>query len=191
MLSKTNTTSSFIKATINISKLTKECETARFAVIYLDELNQIMSYKSLNSKDAYMNVDVILLVFAYLRMKIYRRRNELMPEENNLDNKNSLEYDIESRRKRCPEVYDCFYYEIADDLGLSARVISKAIDVLNELGLIYSEALPRIKHEDKWRTDHTLFCNTYKREKNYLLDTGENYYLREIANKKKKLNINT
>ena len=102
---------------------------------------------------------------------------------------NNHEYDIESRRKRCPEVYDCYYFEIANDLGISARTVSKAVSTLNELGLIYSEALPRIKYEDKWRTDHTLFCNTYKREKDCLLDSGKDYYMREIKYKKQKLHV--
>ena len=184
-----NIESSYIEAIIDFDKLNQEIDTERFAVIYLDEVDTILNHPT--PKDAYFNNDVILLVFAYLRMKIYRRRNKLMPEEINLDNKNNHEYDIESRRKRCPEVYDCYYFEIANDLGISARTVSKAVSTLNELGLIYSEALPRIKYEDKWRTDHTLFCNTYKREKDCLLDSGKDYYMREVANKKKKLNINT
>ena len=90
---------------------------------------------------------------------------------------------------RSPDAYDCYYYEIAEKLGLTARTVSKAVDVLNELGLIYSEPLPRIKYENKWRTDHTIFCNTYKREGNYLLISGSEYYMTEIENKKRKLNI--
>jgi DNA-binding transcriptional ArsR family regulator len=90
---------------------------------------------------------------------------------------------------RSPDAYDCYYYEIAEELGMTSRTVSKAVDVLSELGLIYSEPLPRIKYENKWRTDHTVFCNTYKREGNYLLISGSQYYLTEIENKKRKLNI--
>lgn len=180
--------SSYIEATFNLSKITHECEHERFAIIYLDELNKILTYYN-DAKDAFCNNDVILLIFAYLRMKIYRRKNKLMPEEINLDNKNNHEYDISARRIRCPEAYDCYYFEIAHELGLSPRIVSKAIIVLNELKLIYSEALPRIKYENKWRTDHTIFCNTYKREGNYLLVNSKDYYLSEVKNKKKKLNI--
>ena len=182
-----------IDSMLNLNKITEECNHKRFAVIYLDELKQILSYQNLNAKDAYLNSDVILLVFAYLRMKIYRRRNELLPEEFNLDNKNDHDYDIESRKQISPDVYNCFYCDMAKELGLSARVVSNAINVLNDIGLIYSEPLPRIKWYDgkneKWRTDHTIFCNTYKREGSYLLASGEDYYLTEIKNKKKKLNI--
>ena len=65
--------------------------------------------------------------------------------------------------------------------------MSKAVAVLNELDLIYSESLPRIKYENKWRTDHTIFCNAYKREGNYLLISGKEYYQLEVENKKRKL----
>ena len=116
-----------------------------------------------------------------------------MPEEINYQNKNNHKYDIEARRIRSPEAYDCYYFEIAETLGLSTRIISKAIDILNHLGLIYFESLPRIKYHDgnneKWRTDHTVFCNMYKREGNYLLASGNEYYLLEIKNKKRKINI--
>lgn len=185
---------SSVKASFNLMKISQECEHDRFAVIYLDEVDKILKYKNPNSKDAYLNNDILLLVFAYLRMKIYRRRNKLMPEEINLDNKNNYRYDIEARRLRSPEAYNCFYFEIAEELGLSTRIISKTMEILNELGLIYSESLPRIKYRDengeKWRTDHTIFCNTYKREGSYLLASGKDYYLSEVSNKKKKLNVN-
>lgn len=188
-LSEEVNNSSCIEATLNLFKISEECDNDRFAIIYLDELKQIMDYQNPNTKDAFLNSDVILLVFAYLRMKIYRRRNKLFLEEINIDNQNNHQLDIDARKLRSPDAYDCYYYEIAEELGLTARTVSKAVDVLNELGLIYSESLPRIKYENKWRTDHTVFCNAYKREGNYLLTSGSNYYLTEIENKKRKLNI--
>lgn len=181
------------KALFSLSKISKECEQDRFAVIYVDELEKILEYKNLNSKDIYLNNDILLLVFAYLRMKIYRRRNRLFPEEINSDNKNNHQHDINVRRLRSPDAYNCYYSNMAEDLGLSPRTVSKAITILSELDLIYFESLPRIKYYDddgeKWRTDHTVFCNAYKREGNYLLISGSEYYLTEIENKKKKLNI--
>lgn len=188
-LSEELNNSSCIEATLNLFKISEECDNDRFAIIYLDELKQIMDYKNPNAKDVFLNSDVILLVFAYLRMKIYRRRNKLFLEEISIDNQNNHQLDIDTRRLRSPDAYDCYYYEIAEELGLTARTVSKAVDVLNELGLIYSESLPRIKYENKWRTDHTVFCNAYKREGNYLLISGSEYYLIEIENKKRKLNI--
>lgn len=174
---------------LNLDEITRLCEYNRFAMIYVDEFRKIVQYCISNKKDGrYTNCDVVLLVFSYLRMVIYRRRNKLMPEEINLDNKNDHEYDIRSRRLRCPEAYDCYYYEIADRLGLTERAVSKAVKVLEELDLIYSQALPRIKDaDDNWRTTHTIFCNTEKREGSHLLAVGMDYYTREIENKINKL----
>lgn len=188
-LSEELNNSSCMEATLNLYKISEECDNDRFAIIYLDELNKIMGYQNPNAKDVFLNSDVILLVFAYLRMKIYRRRNKLFLEEISVDNQNNHQLDIDTRRLRSPDAYDCYYYEIAEELGLTSRTVSKAVDVLNELGLIYSESLPRIKYENKWRTDHTVFCNAYKREGNYLLISGSQYYLTEVENKKRKLNI--
>lgn len=188
-LSEELNNSSCIEATLNLAKISEECDNDRFAIIYLDELKKIMDYQNPNAKDVFLNSDVILLVFAYLRMKIYRRRNKLFLEEISVDNQNNHQLDIDTRRLRSPDAYDCYYYEIAEELGLTARTVSKAVDALNEIELIYSESLPRIKYENKWRTDHTVFCNTYKREGNYLLISGSQYYLNEIENKKRKLNI--
>lgn len=189
------TNSSCIESNFNLSKISEKCEHERFAIIYVDELKKIMNYHNPNLKDSSVSNDIILLVFAYLRMKIFRRRNKLLPEEININNNNNHQYDIEIRKLKSPDAYNCYYYEIANELGLSDRTVSKTVAILNELNLIYSESLPRIKYHDgkseKWRTDHTIFCNTYKREGNCLLISGKDYYLTEIENKKKKLNITT
>ena len=72
--------SSYIKCEFNIAHYYEECSNG-YAVIYLDELEKIMSYKKENTKGNTINNTAILLVFAYLRNKIRRRPNELMPEE--------------------------------------------------------------------------------------------------------------
>jgi hypothetical protein len=177
-----------LECCFNSEKLTEDCQNGlfRFAIIYLDEVNTILNYRS---NDTTINSDIVLLVFAYLRMKIYRRPNKLDITDINLDNKNSHSYDIKKRRERAIEAYDCYYYEIAEDLGITERVVSKAINILYGLNLIYFEGLPKTKYDDKWKTNHTIFCNTYKRENGYLLAEGKEYYLPEIDNKKKKLHI--
>jgi len=180
---------SYMNVGINFEKISEQINKYRFAIVYIDELQKIINYKNPNPKDTFNNVDTILLVFAYLRMMIYKRRNRLFPEEINSDKFRKHENDVNARRLRCPEAYDCFYYEIADALGLSSRVVSNAVNVLFELGLIYFESLPRVKVDNKWRTDRTLFCNAYKREDKYLLAEGSSYYLAEVKNKKKKLNL--
>lgn len=172
-------------AVFNLSKVSNECDSDYFSIIYLDELKKILSYNSKGTdKGGFKGTDAILLVFAYIRMKIIRRRNRLFPEE--IGSK-GMEHDIKSRRSKNPEAYDCFLYEIADDLGLSTRAVSNAIDALSEMKLIYSEQLPRTSNNGKWQTNRTIFCNWYKRENGSLLTSGEDYYLSEVKNKKNKL----
>lgn len=184
-ISDTISNSSYIDAYFDNDKVSDECN--RFATIYIDELNKILEYENPNPKDTFLNGDVLLLVFSYLRMKIFRRRNMLLPEEINIDNRNDHQYDVETRRISSPEAYSGYYCEIADELGLTARTVSKAVDALMDLELIYHEALPRVKHDGKWKTTHTLFCNFYKREKDNILAYGKDYYLQEIKRKKDKI----
>lgn len=176
-------------ATFNRDKITDECNENRFALVYLDELDKILKWENTNSRDSYMNNDVLLRVFSYLRMIINRRRNALFPEEMNIDDRNDCSYDIEKRRLRSPDAYNAYYSDIAEELGLSSRVVAKVVDTLCDIGLIYYESLPRIRVNGKWKTKHTIFCNTYKREGGYLLASGKDYYMQEVANKKKLLNV--
>ena len=186
--SKNSFWNKFVEAELNVDKIENECfqsneekQSNKFAIVYLDEIQKIINYVP-TKKDGYSNTFVIYLVFVYLRMILQEKRRK---------NVCCAEY-LGTRRKTYPEAYNCFYFEIADILGISNRAVGKAIGVLKELDLIYSENLPKIRYIDKdnevrFRTDCTIFCNTYKREYGYLLASGESYYLEEIANKKKKI----
>ena len=76
--------SSYMKCRFNVEHYYEECSNG-YAAVYLDELEKIMKYKKENLKDSTINNTTILLVFAYLRHKIRRRPNELMPEERTSD----------------------------------------------------------------------------------------------------------
>lgn len=176
------------EAEFNIDTVKKNCEGDTFAILYVDEVEDILHYK-IRNKENECNRDVVLLVFAWLRMRIYRRPNRMRPEEMNCDDKDKRENDIANRRKLFPEAYDCYYKDIAKDVGISERLVSKAVAVLNGLELIYSEPLPRSKNDDgDWRTEHIIFCNYYKREKESLLAFGEDYYSEEVESKKNLIN---
>jgi len=163
-------------AVVNVDAINEKCNDSGYAMIYVDELDRILGYENEDRKDRRMSNEVVLMVFAYLRKSIYPRPNKIT------DNS-----DVESRRSKSPDAHDCHYCDIASMLGLSDRQVSKAVEVLNSLELIYSETLPRVRNGDKWVTSTTVFCNRYKREKGYLLEGGERYYLREIENKKKNI----
>ena len=166
--------SSYMKCRFDIGHYYSECSNG-YAVIYLDELEKIMNYKKENLKDGTLNNTTILLVFAYLRNKIKRRTNELMPEERTSDG-------IKKRKEKLPDAYGSNISDIAEELNVSSKTISKIIDILEqELELIVTDRAYRIKNEnDEFRTLPTIFANAYKREDKYLLDTGDNYSRTEI-----------
>ena len=166
--------SSFIKCRFNTDYYYKECSDG-YAVVYLDEIEKIMNYRKENEKDGTLTNVTILLVFAYFRNKIFRRPNELKPEEQSIDR-------IQDRKRRLPEAYDGNINDIAEEIGISSKTLTKTIDVLEqELKLIVTDIAYRIKNEDgEFRTLPTIFANTYKRDDKYLLVDGEEYSRNEI-----------
>lgn len=164
--------SSYMKCKLNMEYYYERCSNG-YAVIYLDELQKILSYKNLQGNS--INNATILLVFSYFRNKIMRRPNELKPEERTTEG-------INKRRQRIPDAFDGNITDIAKELGIHKQTLSKIIDVLElELKLIVTDRAYRVKdNNDKFKTLPTIFANAYKREDKYLLITGENYARTEI-----------
>lgn len=169
--------SSYIKCKFDMEHYYEDCSNG-YAAIYLDELEKIMDYKRENLKDNTLNSATILLVFAYLRNKIRRRPNELKPEERSSDG-------IKKRKERLPDAYGSNIVDIANELGISSKTLSKIIDILEqELELIVTDRAYRVKNkDDEFRTLPTIFANVYKREDKYLLNTGDDYARTEIEAK--------
>ena len=169
--------SSYMKCEFDTSHYYDECSDG-YAVIYLDEIEKIMSYKKENSKDGTLNNTTILLVFAYFKNKIRRRPNELKPEERTSNG-------IKKRKERLPDAYDGNISDIADEIGIHKQTLSKIIDILeHELELIVTDRAYRVKNKDnEFRTLPTIFANAYKREDKYLLDDGDEYSRAEIKQK--------
>lgn len=164
--------SSYMKCKLSMEYYYERCSNG-YAVIYLDELQKILSYKNLQGNS--INNATILLVFSYFRNKIMRRPNELKPEERTTEG-------INKRRQRIPDAFDGNITDIAKELGIHKQTLSKIIDVLElELKLIVTDRAYRVKdNNDKFKTLPTIFANAYKREDKYLLITGENYARTEI-----------
>ena len=173
--------SSYLKCEFNMNYYYEECSNG-YAAIYLDEIEKIMNYKKENLKDNTLNNATILLVFAYLRNKIRRRPNELMPEERTPNG-------IKKRKERLPDAYGSNIVDIANDLNISSKTLSKIIDILEqELKLIITDRAFRVKNKDnEFRTLPTIFANAYKREDKYLLAAGEKYSRKEIELKAEKM----
>lgn len=169
--------SSYMKCKFNTEYYFEQCKKG-YAAIYLDEIDTIMNYQKENTKDSKVNNFMILLVFAYLRHKIRRRPNELKPEERNSEG-------IKKRQKKMPDAYNGIISDMAEEIGVSSKTFSRIIDILEcDLHLIVTDMAYRIKNEDdEFRTLPTVFANAYKREDEYLLDTGSNYSRNEIESK--------
>ena len=166
--------SSYMKCVFNMDYYYDSCSNG-YAAIYLDELEKIINYQKENLKDGILNNTTILLVFSYLRNKIRRRPNELKPEERTSEG-------VKKRKERLPDAYGSNINDIANELNISSKTLSKIIDILEyELELIVTDRAYRIKNEnDEFRTLPTIFANAYKREDKYLLCTGDNYSRTEI-----------
>lgn len=164
----------YMKCKFNLNYYYEAC-SGGYSVVYLDELEKIMAYKKENSKDNALNNTTILLIFSYLRNKIRRRPNELKPEERTSDG-------IIKRKERLPDAYSSNIVDMANELNISPRTLSRAIDILeDELELIVTDKAYRVKNENgEFRTLPTIFANAYKREDKCLLVTGENYARTEI-----------
>lgn len=173
--------SSYMKCKFDMNNYCESCSNG-YAVIYLDELEKIMNYQKENLKDGTLNNTTILLVFAYLRNKIRRRPNELMPEERTNDG-------VKKRKERLPDAYGSNINDIANELNISSKTVSKIIDILEYgLELIVTDRAYRVKNvNNEFRTLPTIFANAYKREDKYLLATGETYSRTEIALKAKNM----
>lgn len=163
---------SYIKCKFDMEYYYEKCSEG-YAVVYLDELEKIMSYK--NSQGNSISNAMILLVFAYFRNKIMRRPNELKPEERTYEN-------IKLRQQRMPDAFDSNITTIAEEIGIHKQTLSKVIDILeNELKLIVTDRAYRVKNDDgEFRTLPTIFANAYKREDKYLLAAGDDYSRVEI-----------
>lgn len=144
----------------------------RFAILYLDEIEKIINYKGTTNIDkAY-----VLLVFAYFRLMI--------PSQSDIHGAVEI-----------AEAFNAYYRQVEDELGLSERVVSKAVSVLIDLDILHEERRPPIvkyvydggKKIKKHIPQTSIFCNVYKRKDGKLIKYGEGYYGEEIRKKKEML----
>lgn len=159
------------------------CFKESFGILYWDEVQKIMQYKNNNPYDRYLNGNTVLLVFAYLRQAIYRMANRLKPEERSAEG-------VAKRRERYIEAYNDNFKSIGVQLGLSERIVSQAVAVLEQLNLIITATAYHFKNVDgKYRTPDVIFANAEKREGEKLLMRGVEYALEEIKRKEKYIQL--
>ena len=167
-------TTKIIDGKINKSKLDDMCNGKdRFAILYIDEIKKILNYDG----EVQLDKIYVLLVFAYFRLVIPCQGDFYGAAE-------------------IAEAFDIHYRQIEDELKLSERVISNAVAILIELGILYERRRsPMIKYfyeGNKKIKKHiprtSIFCNVYKRKDGRLIGYGEDYYEEEIRKKIELLN---
>lgn len=169
----------------NTDHIVDLCRKGNYALLYCDEIKKIINYYSDTFQSKRYNLDVALIVFAYLRMKMPRRKNEIYSTELNEDNNGEL-----YRKSAYPEAWYSHFNEIAADIGLTCETVSNAIKLLVELDLIVcEEAIIGKKKTDQFAMKCKIFANTYKREGDYLLASGKEYFENEILNLTRKYNL--
>lgn len=118
-----------------------------YGLIYDFEINKIREYHSTYKT---MTKSILLLVLSYLRLKLWIRKNGKIAYTKNYE-------------KDKPEICHKQIIEISNDLGISSKLISRAIYILEEFGIIVTKSMPRFKDEiGNWHTDDTIFANRYK-----------------------------
>ena len=146
-----------------------------FGIIYFDELEKIINFKSILADTGInterMSSSYILLLLAYLRVNIRKDKNS-------------------------PLCCYRLYKQISNDIGLSERYISRAVDILDKLRIIKCHEMERISYIDssgknKFVTNLKVFANYRHFKKdvygNMLLDQDYNPNT-EIKNQIIKLN---
>lgn len=107
---------------------------------YITSAELKLLYNNNTNKTLYSN---LILILAYIRVNKLRRS-----------------YNQQYSPEKKPEFFYRQIKSISEDIGLSERMISKCIKVLNDLDIIVSESMPRyMDKNDNWHTDVTLFVD--------------------------------
>lgn len=152
----------------------------RYTILYLDEIEKIMSRETNRiGRTGYFGMAIRLL--AYFRLNIFVRSNEF-----NIDNADK-DSEIDKRRMDNPEAFYKHIKYIALDLNLHRDTIQKFIDILVDLQLIVKRTPYKFRCENNWYCPECLFANAYKRQNGYLIASGEEYYNPEFDAAEKRL----
>lgn len=129
---------------VDINKIRKP---ERFAKIYDFEIEKIINFKSDYRP---LSSSILLLTLSYLRLKTWNRKDEITGYS-------------ESSKKDKPEICHKKYIEIAQEIGLSEKIVSRAIHTLSSFGFIAVRPMPRFRDENNyWVVDDTIFITPYK-----------------------------
>lgn len=137
-------TNTFQSSLLNMEKL---CPSENYGIMYDFEIKKIMEYSSSYRP---LTKSVLLLLLTYIRSYTWIRKS------------NPTRHSETSKRNK-PEIFNSQFKQMANYIGVNERLISKATDVLVELGLIQVYRMPSYKDcTDTWRTDDIIYVCPYK-----------------------------
>lgn len=139
----------YIQNTFQSSLLNKEKITPKnnFGLIYDFEIKAIMDYESPYKP---LNKSILLLLLSYIRAFTWIRRNEISGHS-------------EKSKKNKPEIFHSKFIIMSQYINVSHRMISKATEVLKDLGIMKTYRMPSYQDKDgKWSTDDIIYICPYK-----------------------------
>ncbi len=156
-----------------ISRLNTEMfrPDGNFGILYDFEIQRIMdchiSYRPLTKS-------IVLLVLSYIRAYTWIRQSDISGHS-------------PTSMKEKPEIFYSQYTLMGTFIGVAPRMISKAVDILADLGLLISHRLPNYKTvSNEWRTNDVIFVCPYKiqtaNDELIVLDGSSYDYKKELEN---------
>lgn len=134
----------FQSSLLNVDKLNPK---DNFGSLYDFEIEAINNY---NSTYKPLNKSILLLLLSYIRAFTWNRANEVSGHS-------------EKSKKNKPEIFYSQFTTIATFIGSDRKMIAKATDVLEQLGLIKTYRMPRYKDSSgNWHTDDIIYLCPYK-----------------------------
>lgn len=118
-----------------------------FAIIYDFEYETIMEYDSPYKP---LTKSVLLLVFSYIKAFTWNRFS-------------SISGHSEKTKKSKPEIFHSQFEIMSQFIGIKPKMISKATEILEQMGLIITHRMPRYQDTDgNWHTDDIIYVIPYK-----------------------------
>ena len=134
----------FQSSMLNMEKLIPE---QNYGIIYDFEYETIMKYKSTYKP---LNKSILLLVLSYIKAFTWNRFS-------------SISGHSPKNKKTKPEIFHSQFEIMSQYIGVKPKMISKATEVLKQMGLIITYRMPSYKDYDGvWHTDDIIYVIPYK-----------------------------
>ena len=156
----------FQSSLLNMEKINPK---NNFGILYDFEIEIINEYQSPYKP---LNKSILFLLLSYIKALTWVRTNETSGHS-------------ENSKKNKPEIFYSQFQTIAAFIGSDRKMVARATEVLENLGLIKTHRMPRYKDfNDQWHTDDIIYICPYRyilRNNQIVLSTKEEYdYKKEL-----------